>query len=546
MHPLITPQALTIDALPAGTASIDVHFDGQRVWSIDVRDRGTGSLEFPWPAALLPYLDGRTRVSVHDSAAGVELASAEVEFGENPERISVLDRTGAPLVINKWGRLGLALEAMGESVQRRILDRALTIIHLLDDLGLRPFVVGGTLLGGVRDGKLLPHDDDADLAYLSEYTHPADVAAEGFRVGAQLAAQGFEIRRHSATHLQLLFRDEAGNVQHYIDVFAAFFSADGQINQPFHVRGKMRRDQMLPFRSVWIDGTEFPGPADPEHWLEINYDANWRTPIPGYVLETPVDTRRRFDSWFGAFNLHREFWDEYFASHVADTPTADDTPARPAGRAWDLGASWLVAEASEFSAATLIDLGCGDGSLTRRFADPETTRRVIGLDYSDAALARAKAASPVGTSHLDDPERVSFGHANLYRMTALRAPRAHQVNGPFDIVANHVFEQIGDRGREQAWRLFRMALRSGGNARFTFHAHHAADVSFEDPTGWHLDPEALEREAAGYGMRIEFTPLARGSGTAPGRRPTGAKVQLGSSTDTDSDREFRNHAGSAS
>lgn len=546
MQPLITPQALTIDALPTGTASIDVHFDGQRVWSIDVRDRGSGSLEYPWPAALLPYLDGRTRVSVHDSTAGVELASAEAEFGENPERISVLDHTGAPLVVNKWGRLGLAIESMAQSVQRRILDRALTIIRHLDDLGLRPFVVGGTLLGGVRDGKLLPHDDDADLAYLSEYTHPADVAAEGFRVGAQLAAQGFEIRRHSATHLQLLFRDEAGSVQHYIDVFAAFFSADGQINQPFHVRGEMRRDQMLPFKAVRIDGTDFPGPADPEHWLEINYDANWRTPIPGYVLETPVDTRRRFDSWFGAFNLHREFWDEYFADHLADAPPLGNTAARPAGRAWDLGANWLVAETSGFSAATLIDLGCGDGLLTRRYAESGTTRRVVGLDYSDTALARAKEAWAGAAAHLDESERVSFGHTNLYRMTALRAPLAHQVKGPFDIVANHVFEQIGDRGREHAWRLFRMALRSGGNARFTFHAHHAADVSFEDPTGWHLDPEALELEAANYGLLLEFAPLARDSGTAPGRRPTGAKVRLWGTSNTDSDREFRNHAGSAS
>ena len=89
-----------------------------------------------------------------------------------------------------------------------------------------------------------------------------------------------------------------------------------------------------------------------------------------------------------------------------------------------------------------------------------------------------------------------------------------------------MLEQIGDHGREQAWRLIRMALRSGGNARFTFHAHHAADVRFEDPTGWHLVPRALEEEAARFGMSLSFATLARTSGTVPGRRPTGAVVSL--------------------
>ena len=514
MQPFVTPSALALPSLPPGTVSIDLRFDGQRVWSIDVRSRPSDALRFPWPAALLPYLVGSTRLSVHDSATGSELGSVEVEFSDAPTRVSVVDASGTPLVVNKWGRLGTALETMGAAAQRRIIDRAASIVSELTNLGLRPFIVGGTLLGAVRSGALLPHDDDADIAYLSEYTSPVDVAREGFRVGAQLTAAGHEIRRHSATHLQLLFRDASGEIVHYIDVFSAFFTADGQINQPFHVRGNMRENQILPFRAVDIDGTMFPAPADPAHWLTINYDANWRTPIPGYVLETPPETRRRFDNWFGAFNLHREYWDEHFA---------DPERPEPAGRAWDLGAAWILDQQHELHARQVIDLGCGDGGLSHALAAREPTRRVLGLDYCDRALARAESR---GTAFPDSADRVSFRHANLYRLTSLSVPQEAGFAGAFDVVANHVLEQIGDHGREHAWRLIRMAVRSGGSARFTFHAHHAADVRFEDPSGWHLEQHALEREAARFGLSLAFTTLARATGTVPGRRPTGVTVTL--------------------
>ena len=36
----------------------------------------------------------------------------------------------------------------------------------------------GCLLGAVRDGHMIGHDSDADVAYLCEYTHPFDIIRE--------------------------------------------------------------------------------------------------------------------------------------------------------------------------------------------------------------------------------------------------------------------------------------------------------------------------------------------------------------------------------
>lgn len=513
-----TKSSLKLPVFPSEVASVDVRFDGVRVWSVDVRKYPV-STDVSWPEALLPFLTGSTRVSIHDSKSGIEFAASETSFNRELHRTSVSDGSGTALAVNKWGHLGTALEDMGEHVQQLILERTAELITFLEQQGLSPFVVGGTLLGAVRDGALLPHDDDADIAYLSKHTHPSDVAHEAFGLGHRLTQAGYKIKRHSATHMQLLFQADAeatAPIDYYIDVFTAFFTADGLINQPFHVRGEMREDQMLPFSPVRIGDFEFPGPADTNRWLTINYDENWHTPIPGYQLDTPVSTRRRFDGWFGSYNLHREFWDEQYAhDDLTEKLAAEDAT-------WAPGRAWLAA--GEPRSGTLIDLGCGTGELTRQLAARAPGCRVIGADYSDVALARAASLTP------DQPSAPEWAHANLYRATSLALPHDLNIVGPFDLVANHVFEQISHQGREWGWRLMRMALRSGGSVRFTAHTHHASGVRFEDPTGWHLTRQQLTEEASRFSLSLAFEHLISGTfvaRTLPGRRhPNGVNVSL--------------------
>src|SRR5690606_28758677 len=163
--------------------------DGHRVWSIDLRARNTHDI--PWPEAIVPFLRGTSLVTIVNSATQSPIWSSEVRFTADDTRVNVTNEHGVWLALNKWMRLAPSLDHICADIQERILDRTDELIAHLRDLGLAPFVVGGTLLGGVRDGSLLPHDDDADIAYLSEYTSPAEVAVEGYRVGAALEALGY-------------------------------------------------------------------------------------------------------------------------------------------------------------------------------------------------------------------------------------------------------------------------------------------------------------------------------------------------------------------
>lgn len=512
-----THLSFNFDTIPPGTVSIDVRFDDRRIWSIEVGS-DPARLDIPWPAALQPHLTGHTRLSIVDSATHAEIAACDARFDEQPHQTNVVNAAGSPLMVNKWGRLGLSLEAMGAALQRRIIENADGIVSDLTEMGLRPFVVGGTLLGAVRDGRLLPHDDDADIAYLSVHTDPADVALEAFKVGRKLTARGYHVHHHSATHMQLLFAGQPGEADTYIDVFAAFFTTDGNINQPFHVRAPMTQTQMLPFGTVTLEGVSFPAPADTNHWLTINYDKNWRTPIPGFKLETPQKTRERFERWFGGYNFQREFWDEYFSG----AGSAESAKSAKSAE-WQVGREWLLAQ--KLATPFVVDLGCGAGDLTRSFAQADPARHVLGLDFSSAALTRAASHSLAN---------LSFGDLNLNRLESITFTREFGVAAPFTVIANHLIEQLGHRARANVWRMARMALRSGGAAWFTFNTIPTADVTPDDPTGWHLTRDQVAAEASEFGLAATFTALE----SDLDREPTGVCVRLaGSEHEPDPDPE---------
>lgn len=48
----------------------------------------------------------------------------------------------------------------------------------------------------------------------------------------------------------------------------------------------------------------------------------------------------------------------------------------------------------DFTGTDVLDVGCGDGRLTLRFA--EGIHSVLGIDPSDEAIAKAKASTPAG------------------------------------------------------------------------------------------------------------------------------------------------------
>ncbi len=121
---------------------------------------------------------------------------------------------------------------------------------------------------------------------------------------------------------------------------------------------------------------------------------------------------------------------------------------------WDLRA--LLAPVAN---PTVVDLGCGDGRLTRRLATALGARRVRGIDSSSAMIEAARAGARPG-------DRVDF---TLGDLATFDEPGAYDV-----LIANASLQWVGDhRGVLARW--FR-SLAPGGQlvVQVPANAHHVA------------------------------------------------------------------------
>ncbi|MGH2981777.1 MAG: class I SAM-dependent methyltransferase [Solirubrobacterales bacterium] len=63
---------------------------------------------------------------------------------------------------------------------------------------------------------------------------------------------------------------------------------------------------------------------------------------------------------------------------------------------------------ADFRGKRVIDIGCGDGAYTRKFADPGGAAEVVGVDPAEEAIEVARAAA--------GSERVSFQRGNAHQL----------------------------------------------------------------------------------------------------------------------------------
>lgn len=483
--PESTPSVVSVDHRGIGivdhrgTERLDVLLAGRRVWSVTPAPDVT---LVAWPEALATSVRGMADVRVITSD-GAELWSGRVAFVEGSEGDGrFVDDRGHDLVVNKWGRAARAVEG-DEAFRARLLASLQRVVDALETLGMEPFVTGGTLLGAVRSGGFLPHDDDADVGYLSQAHGPWDVVLESLGLERALTRAGFDVRPHSRSHLQVLFSDESGRVDHYVDLFPGFTIGD-RYCQPIAVRTRAEGLAILPRTTVELEGVAMPSVADPETWLARCYGPGWRVPDPSFRFETPPSTRRRFENWFGVFNTNREFWEDLHAAGERDGDALD-------GRLIELlRGRWKDAPA-------ILDLGCGTGELAVALAGGGVD--VVAADFSRPALARLRGAADGAARRVRAVEcNFADGRALLGMAASLLRERRD-----WRIVLSHVLEGLVPETRAGVLRVVRHLTDSGGDAVVTIGTTLPAAYRHEDPRTWHLPLEVLRAEAAGAGLRVE-------------------------------------------
>jgi SAM-dependent methyltransferase len=477
----------------------DILLNDRHVWSL-LPKRDTFSEDgvpvASWPPALRRYLSGRAEVVVRDHVTGELLATTRHVFGgDSTSEVTVTDPSGRSLVLDKWGRLTRPLSAEASGVIDELMDEVVRVMDVLRyKAGVPAYICYGTLLGAVRNGKLIGHDNDIDIAYVSEHPHPVDVVREGYRVERILRDEGWVVRRGSGVRLNVRLKLRDGSMR-FVDVFTSHW-VEGVLYIPSDTGYRTPRETILPLSTVELMGRRVPAPADPETLLAATYGESWRVPDPSFMYTTPRWLSRRLGGWFGGLMTHRKHWDSFNAKAPRLVPGAPTKFAH-----------WVSTEYP--STRPLVDLGTGTGRDALWFAKRQH-RDVIAVDYSVRAVNRGARRSRA--EHLP----VTFELLNLYdtRAALTLGARLSREEVPVDLYARFTLHALDTPGRENLFRVASMALRRGGLlfVEFRTHEDRGRPKAFGEHPRRYLRPNRVvaEIEAAGGRVvkRVQGTGLA--------------------------------------
>ncbi|KRC57702.1 MULTISPECIES: class I SAM-dependent methyltransferase [unclassified Nocardioides] len=458
--------------LPAASRPFLVEIDGHYVWSLTPERDGVrqlGGVLVPWPGVLRPYLSGRGRVRVTDTTGAEVLYDAEVGLGAGDGPLAVVDRAGNRLCVDKVGHLTRSFEATAEEVREEIMAGTRRAIDdLREHAGVKAYLNYGALLGAIREGRMLAHDSDTDLCYLSDHTSPADIITESYRISRAMRARGWNLLRMSGGDIKLLLPLSDGRLCH-IDVFVAFHVGD-TFFQLGNRSGDLPRSAIEPFSTIELHGHEFPAPRDPEAMLAFLYGLDWRTPDPSFRYADPPAGVRRLDGWLRGFRAEMGLWTGFVTG-----PDVRSVPRGPSPFA-----RWVAPQLGELP---VLDVGTGTGRDALWFA--RRGHRTGAVDFSRAAvtMVRRKAAR----HGVDvDADQLILGEL---RSTLLHGTRL--ARDPHHLYARQLIGCLDDPALDQLWRLARMALRPGGGRLFLeFSATHDGP---DGAAGTPLAPEGLVR-----------------------------------------------------
>lgn len=277
-------------------------------------------------------------------------------------------RVAAGWVFSKGGRLQRPKSGDTQWQQDTFAFADEVSAAIAEDFGLETFTNYGALLGAVRNGGFIDHDNDLDISYISACRSGPEAAEEFKRVALALVDRGYWVRCIQ-THMSVRTHD---GWSRWLDIFPLYFDADGVLRFPFGVAGTTRVTlaDWKGTRRVDFASGHLTVPVNAEQMVEAVYGPNWRQPDPGFAW-----SRDRTDK-APEGQLSQEGCEEvYWANFWAHAERAEPSPFF----------AWLAVRPDVPSA--VVDLGCGDGRDAGAFA--ATGRPVLGIDRSQVGIRRA-------------------------------------------------------------------------------------------------------------------------------------------------------------
>lgn len=235
--------------------------------------------------ASLDYLQlNQTQQALVDCAAMdisslSDLIAKHEKSGEKDTALALLNAANSLLhaVDLALGPHGLTQTFEVKSEQQKNLAYS-QLSQFLADLkqgfGVNAFVSSGTLLGFVRKGEFLAHDDDLDICYISNESSPEEIVNERKAISAFLVELGYRVAESVVAHLWVQSREDV-----QFDLFTGWIENDRCMMNPLPLPGVAASD-VLPLKTLDSHGCSIMLPAKPEALMVLNYGESWQVPDP--------------------------------------------------------------------------------------------------------------------------------------------------------------------------------------------------------------------------------------------------------------------------
>lgn len=315
MPRLIMPRKLPNQTQPLSEASWEILrkvdetlSDPKRAAQVKYRELRSPLRRIPRAERGIDYVERVIKIYCIKGMRGPRCFSLKTKIGEAREKAGEQEKFEA--FTEELGRIlhPLTLTNHGFQTPFKSLDRAASATELkrlsdgLFELGYQHFINSGTLLGSVRDGDFIGHDDDIDLGvFISGGTIPERYRAL-YELRTKLTARfpDYEVWFSQGGPI-VKVQFPAGLT---VDLFIAWV-ADRKVYVWPHTYGDLTEDDVFPLGSSPLQGIDFPAPRNADKMLSVNYGPNWRVPDPNFVFSWR-DAKIRFRDFLKYYRFKRK------------------------------------------------------------------------------------------------------------------------------------------------------------------------------------------------------------------------------------------------
>jgi hypothetical protein len=290
-------------AVRARHLHIYVRYNIQKNWhtvyAVDIEKLHTKIHQLSQEHGIERYAYGELLESLVLSVlAGENLKSNHILYSL-PTKLQQTIRMGLnDTILNKkgleWTKHGLSrlFKFWGEQEKKSYITTALLLIEDLKSITKDVCLGYGTALAAIRDGELIPHDDDIDILLGIHPDTAKDIPAGLSLIENRLRDLGYTVNGNFKIHRHII----SNNFK--FDVFVGIYNSDeadptiGWLPWP---RYTQKRSDLFPSDTQTLLDIPCPIPRKSSKYLEFTYGKNWRTPDPNWTLSHNWNTREYDD-----------------------------------------------------------------------------------------------------------------------------------------------------------------------------------------------------------------------------------------------------------